>query len=167
MPNWMNNNLSISGSEADIQAFIHKAAEQPGRNSGILSFGNFVQPVASHEDSQAMAWGCKWDAMEVKVLRKGNGYVNYTFVTPWSAPFPVLKAMSEQFPNLIFSLTSIEEQGWGEELISSQGKLRIVKQWDAPKSHQEMIEVLGYCSCKDESEDIFNDCNFETVENHV
>ena len=80
MPNYMNNNLSVSGSEEDIKAFIHKAAEKPGRNSGILSFANFVQPVASHEDSQAMAWGCKWDAMEVKVIRKGNGYVSYTFL---------------------------------------------------------------------------------------
>lgn len=55
-------------------------------------------------------WGTKWNASEVEwQLKEGK----LCFQTPWSAPFPVIQAMSEVYPDLEFT------HRWADEDIGS------------------------------------------------
>ena len=48
-------------------------------------------------------WGTKWNASHVVVTPRRYGAV-VSFDTAWSAPFPIIIALLEQYPMLAFSL---------------------------------------------------------------
>jgi hypothetical protein len=48
-------------------------------------------------------WGTKWNAHEVRLVRRKRSLV-YIFDTAWSPPIPVVLAMSRRFPDLTFTL---------------------------------------------------------------
>lgn len=45
------------------------------------------------------AWGCKWEAGNQEAVSSDT----IEFTTPWSAPVPILRALSEKFPDIIIS----------------------------------------------------------------
>jgi len=92
-------------------------------------------------------WGCKWDAKEVDVPDRSDGYVQYTFQTPWGPPEEFFTSIIEQFPDLTFCLEYTEEQGWGGELTGANGEVSQTNQWEIPVTHEEAVDRLGYCSC--------------------
>jgi hypothetical protein len=50
-------------------------------------------------------WGCKWDATETNLEGSiDNGEVYIRFETPWSPPTPILRALREQYPDLVFTM---------------------------------------------------------------
>jgi hypothetical protein len=53
-------------------------------------------------------WGTKWNAKDVSVSDFVERSMLYTFSTAWSPPIPVVKAMSEKFPKLVFTLRYYE-----------------------------------------------------------
>ena len=188
MPNWVDNSLTVSGSDERVSAFVKQAgtthiAKYTDFSTGEFamkeeqvetefSFWNFVRPDDSILDqywgdeprktslADAMRhdtnhwydwnirnWGCKWDASEVDVPEKSDGYVQYTFQTPWGPPEEFFTAITEQFPDLTFCLEYIEEQGWGGELTGVDGEVSQTNQWEIPVTHEEALNRLGYCSC--------------------
>ena len=44
-------------------------------------------------------WGTKWEAREGSVLRNDN---ELNFTSAWSAPWPVIEALSKKFPSVRF-----------------------------------------------------------------
>jgi len=48
-------------------------------------------------------WGTKWNAVRVDLIERKRSLV-YIFDTAWSPPIPVVRKMSEMFPNLLFTL---------------------------------------------------------------
>ena len=54
-------------------------------------------------------WGCKWDTqpneieMETRLDDRDNGYVSYTFDTPWGPPEEVYRALYDMFPKVHIS----------------------------------------------------------------
>ena len=58
-------------------------------------------------------WGTKWDCRDVEVTDRADGSISYRFATPWGVPLEALTRLSEQYPDLDFSLDYEEEQGWG------------------------------------------------------
>jgi len=182
MPNWVDNTLIVTGDEADVQAFVERAAqpvtqfaeerEQP------LSFWNFVRPDESimHEyngkeprkaslaealkydtnhwyDWNIRNWGCKWDASSVDMPDRSDGYAHYTFDTPWGTPEEFFKSIVQQYPNLDFNLRFLEGQGWGGEFGGSGGQAWLIKEWDIPDTHEERMEYVGYCHCEEMRDD--------------
>lgn len=79
-------------------------------------------------------WGTKWDVAvssdneypDTTVEDTVNGenhVVHYNFNTAWSRPMPALLNLSEQYPDLLFTLSYEEETGWGGECELLRGKI--------------------------------------------
>jgi hypothetical protein len=71
-------------------------------------------------------WGTKWDVAvsstetypDTTVEDTANGenhVVHYNFQTAWARPMGALAKLSEQYPDLLFTLSYEEETGWGGE----------------------------------------------------
>lgn len=157
---------------------VQQTVEEP------LSFWNFVRPDDSTleeyfgDEDQSLSleeklqfktnhwydwnirnWGCKWDASGVERTDEG-AEVYYSFETPWSPPENAFRAMVKQFPELSFTLRSVEEQGWGCEYESDEGEAVLVAEWDIPESHEDSMNYKGWCYCEenDDTDYMFDDC---------
>ena len=87
-------------------------------------------------------WGTKWDVavsednkypetyMEGPVENGENKVVYYNFDTAWSRPLPALLKLSEQYPNLLMTLTYKEESGWGGEMEFLRGVVISESEYD-------------------------------------
>lgn len=165
MPNWVWNQLTVSGSKEEVQRFVEQAGKPHGGESD-LSFWNFVKP----EDEKAYEenwynwnienWGCKWDASDVYAQEQEPEGTEqyYEFNTPWSPPIEAFREMAFQFPELRLNLVYNEEQGWGGEIDGRYGGIFVMEEWDIPDSHEEYIERQGHCYCLDNNEAIYDDC---------
>ncbi len=71
-------------------------------------------------------WGTKWDVAVSSTetypnttvedtVNGENHVVYYNFETAWSRPMGALTKLSEQYPDLLFTLSYEEETGWGGE----------------------------------------------------
>jgi len=86
-------------------------------------------------------WGTKWDVavsstetnpdtyMEDTVNGE-NHVVYYNFETAWSRPMGALTKLSEQYPDLLFTLSYEEETGWGGECELLRGKVISESEYD-------------------------------------
>ena len=79
-------------------------------------------------------WGTKWDVAVSSVetypnttvedtANGENHVVHYNFETAWSRPMTALLKLSEQYPDLLFTLSYEEETGWGGECELLRGKI--------------------------------------------
>jgi hypothetical protein len=79
-------------------------------------------------------WGTKWDVAVSSVdthpdtymeetVNGENHVVYYNFETAWSRPMSALLNLSEQYPDLLFTLSYEEETGWGGECELLRGKV--------------------------------------------
>jgi hypothetical protein len=129
MPNHVSNTLVITGSAEEREQFVALAANEDEDTS--LSFAKFVDPqyvdpqgyLKDWYDWSVKHWGTKWDAYDVSLPEydEADSSVSYNFLTAWAAPIPAITAMSKQFPNLTFTLTSEQEWGEGEILVFTGG----------------------------------------------
>jgi hypothetical protein len=79
-------------------------------------------------------WGTKWDVAVSSVdthpdtymeetVNGENHVVYYNFETAWSRPMSALLNLSNQYPDLLFTLSYEEETGWGGECELLRGKV--------------------------------------------
>jgi len=67
---------------------------------------------------EGMHWGCKWGSCDSELQAEGpdtvpgDGYLNYQFSTAWGPPIEFFDRISQDWPNLTFSL-EYEEPGMG------------------------------------------------------
>ena len=107
--------------------------------------GDFEEAMKFNSDHwydwNVRIWGTKWDVavssletnpdtyMEDTV--NGENYVvYYNFETAWSRPMGALTKLSEQYPDLLFTLSYEEETGWGGECELLRGKVISESQYD-------------------------------------
>lgn len=113
-------------------------------------------------------WNTKWDANDIDLGSTIGGSLDITYNTAWSIPEPVMKAMVEQHPELTFSFSCEEEQGWGADYSGTDGELVEVKSWDIPDSHADYVERDNEegcaCSYNEDEDDWYSDCPRETKE---
>ena len=137
MPNWCYNKLTITGPEADVQAFKARAVghspwKEREEDPDALNFHSLV-PVpdevlqAGYEaaglDWERENWGCKWGADEPQILDEGGNRIIYEFCTAWSPPIEFLQKVAVQWPALVFVLV-YEEPGMGfKGLAKFQGAI--------------------------------------------
>ncbi len=86
-------------------------------------------------------WGTKWDVAvsstetypDTTVEDTANGenhVVHYNFQTAWSRPMGALIKLSEQYPDLLFTLSYEEETGWGGECELLRGTVISESEYD-------------------------------------
>ena len=172
MPNWVSNSVRVTGNKEDLQRFAEQAGQTTTQfgeeRERHLSFWNFVEPsdlehYKEHWYEWNMEnWGVTWDASDVYFETWSDNELAYDFETPWSVPESAFRAMSFQYPELVFRFRFLEEQGWGGEMLGENGGLFLLTEWDIPETHEERMEYIGYCWCEemrdDEAEHMFEDC---------
>jgi len=112
-------------------------------------------------------WGTKWDvavsSLETNpdtymedTVNGENHVVYYNFETAWSRPMGALTKLSEQYPDLLFTLSYEEETGWGGELELLRGKViseseydNMCRNCDGTYENSELVECndCGYHLC--------------------
>jgi hypothetical protein len=126
MPNWCSNRLRVYGPDEDVGRFKEKAVGHPpwhgkeGERS-VLNFHSLV-PVplevvsAGYDpagyDWEQTRWGCKWGACSATLVDEWEGFLDYSFETPWTPPLPFLSALAPHWPSLKF-LLDYEEMSMG------------------------------------------------------
>jgi len=124
-------------------------------------------------------WGTKWDVavsseeqhpntyMEGPTPNGDNLVVYYNFETAWSRPLPALAKLSDQYPDLLFTLSYEEETGWGGEMEILRGQIISESQYDTKCSDCDSYDTMEYCEdCENE---VCSSCNFnaeDTCEIH-
>ena len=115
-------------------------------------------------------WGTKWDVavaedeqypetyMEERVSNGENKVVYYNFNTAWSRPLMAILKLSEQYPNLLFSLSYEEETGWGGEMEFLRGTVISESEYDNQCRDCDAINSLEYC--EEDCGEICNVCHW-------
>ena len=142
MPNHCENNLVVTGSKADLDAFKDAAR----KDDHPLEIENFIpmpddvrtsNPPTSR-DWALNNWGTKWGAYECEFLEVSDSVLEYIFLTAWS-PFntKVMTTLSTRFPSLQFSLN------YQELSIAFKGHIsavagNITNQWSRDMTEAEL-----------------------------
>lgn len=176
MPNWVYNNVTISGEVAEVSKLITEMSRSVKEDDGTVtetpfSFMNVVEPTAEELaddwekkwwDWRNANWGCKWDASDASIERNHDGSVHYSFESPWSPPLPIFEKLAEKYPTLNFEWSYEEEQGWGGTMSYEDGELSGRTDYDIPESHQDFVDRNNeggcHCSYSDDPDEIFSDC---------
>ena len=133
MPNWCNNDLTVTGKKADIDKML-EAIKGTGDGSKVIPFDfekvlptpkELLDEPAPAEKNKAKAneiqygakdwydwrvnnWGCKWGIGEDTQINIKRGTCGMGFETAWAPPTGIIKKLSEMFPNLKFKLAYVE-----------------------------------------------------------
>lgn len=101
-------------------------------------------------------WGTKWDVAvaeddkysntSIEEAENGENYVvHYNFETAWSRPLPAIQKLSEQYPNLLMTLSYQEETGWGGEMEFLRGEIISSSEYDSMCRDCDATDCLEYC----------------------
>ena len=75
-----------------------------------------------------------------------NQVLVYRFNTAWSPAVPAIEKLSEQYPDLLFTHSFEEEQGWGGELEILNGNLLSESQYDWKcRECDHMLDETPFC----------------------
>jgi hypothetical protein len=119
MPNYCENELTISGSNNDIDRFYleNKLSMEEAKilmeidleEETELSFVKSapIPPEEQNCSRQVQEWGTKWDASEIHA-DKSDTEIRYYFQTAWSPPVAWLEKASQRYPDLEFEMESKE-----------------------------------------------------------
>jgi hypothetical protein len=83
-------------------------------------------------------WGTKWDVAVSDDTKYATTYLTafgddllaYSYETAWSPAILAVEHLSKQYPNCVFTLAFVEEQGWGGEVIFRNGDMEEVESYD-------------------------------------
>lgn len=172
MPNWCNNNLSVTGPKAGISAFrkwlgkdgfkLNKIAPLPKELDG--SYSPHPNPESKEAkalvkkygannwyDWQVANWGTKWD-VDAEVNEENDTGVYISFDSAWSPPCAAIAALSEKFPKLSFNLKYIEMgMSFAGEFIAKNGEINddSYDEKSSPEKYKKMMEFFGFESWQD------------------
>lgn len=103
-------------------------------------------------------WGTKWNAYDVEVGEDGT----ITFNTAWATPEPVIKALSQKYPDIAVHIKWADED-LGHNVGTGEYRNGVLEDYHfpdpgSPEAHElaaELwnidLELLGYCLSKDGS----------------
>ena len=135
MPNYVRNILHIDGDIKAVFDFV-------GSPHSAFDFNKIIpesENCADWYDWRIENWGTKWNAVDAQSTDDG-----FIFETAWSAPLPVIKKLSENFPSIEFNLTwADEDAGQNCGLIVYKNGVEI--QWYYPDRAEEVAEIYEEC----------------------
>ena len=136
MPNWVNNEMVITGPTKTLAAIKKRA--QPIKDGKpilcsdtqkpvVLSFNQFVPEDRNDPNYQTGIenhcgdafnwyqwrldhWGCKWDASHTAVTET-EGKLVFTFDSPWTPPDMFYARLARMYPDVAIKVYGYEEQG--------------------------------------------------------
>ena len=119
MPNWCMNTLFVKGKTKDdvaafVQPIIDNKIVEEGRDAPYHSMLETHVPLPNNKwdyDKAVATWGVKWPDRESPGRMHSNGDDtgwSYSFDSPWGPPVDGLLAISEQFPDLVFTISYYE-----------------------------------------------------------
>ena len=140
----------------------------------VFSFWNIIRPTDldtyylqedPNEDKTKLFSGDNWYSWNVRnwvwswdvairddddgykdtFLDESDGIARYRFDTAWSPPLPAIEKLSTQHPNLTFSLSFEEEQGWGGEIHYTNGEGKVIEEYDCKCYECDEIDNMDYC----------------------
>ena len=109
MPNWVYNNLTITGRPEKIREIKDKAYF----NGLVFNFRAFV-PIDRSKDSDDLRierWGTDRNAVDSKIVDEEPGSIRYTFSTAWAPPEKFVASLRELYPDVEFDLDYVCENG--------------------------------------------------------
>lgn len=125
MPNWVGNNVVVSGPENEIVRFISKCfhVEPHDDDESDLEFDfNAVIPIdpatvyplgdLHYSAANRKHWGTKWNACDTEIVFRRPGYLNFEFNTANDIPEPVYCELGRQFHQLEFDIAVIDPGAW-------------------------------------------------------
>ena len=135
MPNYVRNILHIDGDIKAVFDFV-------GSPHSAFDFNKIIPEIENCADWYYWLienWGTKWNAVDAQSTEDG-----FIFDTAWSAPLPVIKKLSENFPSIEFNLT------WADEDAEQNCGLIVYKngveiQWYYPDRAEEVAELYEEC----------------------
>ena len=106
-------------------------------------------------DFNVREWGTKWDVAVSSEDKSPNTYmedtangdnhvVYYNFETAWSRPMTALVKLSNQYPDLLFTLSYEEETGWGGECEILRGEIISDVEWENQCRECDSKDCLEY-----------------------
>lgn len=137
MPNWCFNKVTVSGDKDEVEKVVSfvKSEESDFDFNKVLPYmgdGRECTDGRQGEDNNFndkdpvlgvngyewcwRNWGTKWTANEVETSFSGLD-AEFSFLTAWSPPSPVILKLSSLFPSLTFYLDFDEE---GNELFGEE-----------------------------------------------
>jgi len=195
MPNWVYNNITITGNLEDL-SILKRTLAMPAPIqfcAGQLEFHGFnfhslISPAPELWDEYNTTdywyrwnvdnWGCKWDADEQSshdnLNQELSSYtLTYSLNTPWSPPDGIMNALASKLAEL--NLASVqclweyqEEQGWGGSVSINMHGATTIDEYDIPNSHSEQEARFGECCCSEVGEKIYDDCpSFEEDDDSI
>ena len=122
MPNWCENEVSMSGRKSDMEDFLATYCEEDSSQKGCYRFlYEKISPVGEFEkddtnwnqvSAQSAAWGCKWEMTEYALTVSEENWddkdwihLDGSYDTPWSPPYEIYNKIEE----------IIEERDWNIE----------------------------------------------------
>ena len=96
-------NAFYSHSKPNVMAAnVNRQAVEKGRIylDNIINYG-----APTWYEWRVKAWGCKWEAGNQEAVSSDT----IEFTTPWSAPVPILQALSEKFPDITITIRWADE----------------------------------------------------------
>ena len=114
-------------------------------------------------------WGTKWDVAvceddkypttTIEEAENGENYVvHYNFETAWSRPVPAIQKLSNQYPNLLMTLSYEEETGWGGEMEFLRGEIISESEYDNMCKDCDATNTLEYC--ENDCGEVCSACNW-------
>lgn len=121
MPNWCNNNLTLSGPPDQVRAILNAVRSSDGGDADKLTLTKFMpQPVDEAGELidgvswQYDTWGTKWGDCDTDIITEdytdnvGSGSI--TYATAWGPASGLIKEVSRLHPNVTIDV-EYEEPG--------------------------------------------------------
>ena len=111
-------------------------------------------------------WGTKWDVAvshneeypETELVEEWTDRLIYSFNTAWSPPIPAITTLSQQYPNLEFTLSYEEETGWGGEIEFLAGEDTVLENYESKCRDCDSIDTMEYC--ENDCGEICSSCHY-------
>lgn len=181
MPNWCETDVTITGSNEDIEAFIAKATagylipepkddDVQGESlmpmdigkmvsEGRISFGAVIGVPSDYAinwyERGLELWGTKWDCSgpERADILTTDGCANFRISTPWSPPEVGVKAWAQAFPRLRFTCKVSEEAFLYAGVFIAQGEGYVEDYYDPADLLNSLPSTDGVHSAYDFEDD--------------
>ena len=115
MPNWVRNELIVTGDSADVARFVEHVGEVMDFEK-IIPHEHVLMTSLWMSDWQSQHWGTKWNACaceEVILTPFGIDGTRteaiYRFDTAWNTPEPVIRKIIKDWPELDIGGGYVEE----------------------------------------------------------
>jgi Ferredoxin-like domain in Api92-like protein len=160
MPNWVTNELVITGEKEVLTKFMWSVKEVNEEGKELMLDLDSLLPMPKElldrpagdfwaDDNwygwRCIHWGTKSNASD-STRQQGYGTLLYKFFTAWSPPVPWLTTVSKQFTNLKFELEFVDE------MMNFRGRYVVIngEEQERESFYDNEVNLTAFCNFDDE-----------------